>query len=264
MAASAANCYKQWPEPSREDTTLSDQRILGQLAAMSRRAARLGYAAAGEGNTSARSSSGQAFWIKRSGCSLEDISSRDFIRIDIGGAMGNLDRAREAVLYAADPKYRASIEVGMHASIYAHQPEANFIVHTHPPCALSGCCVEDVKGFFVPQFPDSVVYLGVPEKNWVFLDYAPPGPHIARLLTAALVPLSADLRVVVLAKHGVITVGHTAQEAMGRTELLEKASYVRLMSLTAGRATSLTGKDIDHLEGMESEKYRQRVLKGQV
>ena len=243
---------------------MSDQRILRDLVAMSRRAARLGYAAAGEGNTSARSSSGQAFWIKRSGCSLEDISSRDFIKIDIRRATEDLEKAREAVLYAADPKHRASIEVGMHASIYAHQHEANFIVHTHPPCALSGCCVEDVKGFFVPQFPDSVVYLGVPQKNWVFLDYGPPGPHIARLLTVALGGLSSDLRVVILAKHGVITVGQTAQEAIGRTELLEKASYVRLMSLTAGRAMSLTGKDIEYLEGMESEKYRQRVLKGQV
>jgi len=243
---------------------LSDQRVLKDLVAMSRRAARLGYACAGEGNTSARSSSGDSFWIKRSGCSLEDVTSRDFIKVDIEGATRNLEKAGAAVVYAANRKYRASIEVGMHASIYAHQPGANFILHTHPPQALAACCVENVKDLFVPQFPDFVVYLGVPEKNWVFLDYAPPGAGIAHSLTAALGGLRADLRVVVLAKHGVITVGYSAKEAIGRTELLEKASYVRLMSLMAGRPTCLTEKEIADLERMESEKYRQAVLKGEL
>jgi L-fuculose-phosphate aldolase len=243
---------------------LSDAETIEDLISISRRAASLGYVAAAEGNTSARSSSGSTFWIKRSGCSLGQVSSDDFVEIDTGRALEDLERASEAVLRRADDRYRASIEVGMHGAIYSAQKHVNFVVHTHSPSSLAGCCTENVREFFVPQFPDSVVTLGAPERNWIFLPYAPPGAGIARLLTKALEDLPSDLRVVILAKHGPITVGQKAAEAMGRTEILEKASYVRLMSQMTGGATSLTAEDAAHLEAMEAEKYRQRVLKGDI
>lgn len=243
---------------------MPDREIIEHLITISRRAAALGYVVAGEGNTSARSFERDGFWIKRSGCALGEVFAEDFIKMDIGDALEDLEKAREAVLYKAKDAYRASIEVAMHASIYASQEKANFIIHAHPPCTLAGCCTEDVRGFFVPQFPDSVVYLGVPDRNWVFLEYAPPGPGIAGLLNKALESGFEDLRVVMLANHGAITIGETAIEAMARAEILEKASFVRLMSMMTGRATALAPEDTAYLDGWESEKYRQKVLKGEI
>ncbi len=243
---------------------MSDHQILENLVSISRRAAALGYAVAGEGNTSARSSSGTRFWIKRSGCAFADVGPKDFVEMDVALAAGDLERPEEAIVHREDERFRPSIEVPMHASIYAFQDRANFVVHTHPPCTLAGCCTEDVEDFFLPQFPDSVVYLGVPERNWAFLEYASPGPGIAGLLRGALGELSGDLRVVILGNHGAMTIGETAAEALARTEMLEKASYVRLMSAITGKATTLAQKDIQFLENMEAEKYRQRVLKGDI
>ncbi len=241
-----------------------DETIIHDLTRISKRAFRLGFAVAGEGNTSARSLSGESFWIKRSGCSLGEVTPLDFIQVDISRALREPDRLREAVVRCSDDRYRPSIEVPMHASIFAHSPEANFIVHTHPPCTLAGCCSKDPREFFRPQFPDSVVYLGVAEKHWAFVPYASPGPGVARILNEALSGLSEDLRVVILANHGAITVGKNANEAIGRTEILEKASYVRLMSSLNGCATFLGPDDVMCLENMESERYRQRVLKGEI
>ena len=241
---------------------MSDDEILNDLISISKRSAELGYVVAAEGNTSARSSSGDGFWIKRSGCSLGAVTGRDFIKMDVNGAVADLERAREAILYRADEGYRASIEGAMHALIYASQEGANFIIHTHQPQALVGCCTEDTREFFKLPYPDSVVLLGVPEDNWIFLDYASPGLGIAKLLKAALDEMLGDLRVVVLAKHGVITIGRSAAEAMARAEILEKASYVRLMSIMTGRPTVLSPEEAAWIVEDESEKYRQRVIRG--
>lgn len=243
---------------------MEDEKILEELVRVSRRTAELGYVVAGEGNTSARSSEKDAFWIKRSGCHLGEVASEDFVQIDLRGALKDLGKPLQSVRYKAKKGYRASIEVAMHALIYASQEGVNFVIHSHPPCTLAGCCTKGPRDFFVPQFPDSVVYLGLPGKNWIFLDYATPGRGLGELLKEALEAREDELRVVILAKHGAVTVGKTAVEALARCQMLEKSSYVRLMSLMAGRATTLSGDEMGAIDRLESEKYRQRVLRGEL
>lgn len=241
-----------------------DEGVLDELVEISHRTADLGLVVAGEGNVSARSTEGDTFWIKRSGCELGRVSGEDFVEVDLDRAAGDISKAGDAVITRSKEDHRASIEAAIHACIYHNQPDSNFVIHTHSPYALAGCCTEDVRGFFRPQFPDSVVYLGSPESNWVFLEYVHPGEGIARELMKSLERGIHDLRVVILANHGVITVGKTANEAMARSEMLEKRSLVRIMSSIAGSPTLLTEDAIGYLDEWESEKYRQRVMRGDI
>jgi ribulose-5-phosphate 4-epimerase/fuculose-1-phosphate aldolase len=219
---------------------------------------------AGEGNTSARAASPEEFWIKRSGCSLGEVTTSDFVRMDASKAAEDPEHVDAALIGRVDERFRPSIEVPMHAILYRALPDANFVVHAHPPCTLAACCTEDPLGFLQPQFPDSVVYLGVPRKNWILLPYNSPGPRIAEDLRDSLEKLGGELRVVLLSNHGAITVGASANEALARTQVLENASYVRLMSSIGKGATFLGKGDVAFLENMEAEKYRQRVIKGQI
>jgi len=243
---------------------LDDQAILKDLVDVSRRVAQLGFVVAAEGNTSARGSSPGEFWIKRSGCGLVDVEESDFIKMDVARAVADPQRAQSALLFRENDRFKASIEAPMHATIYSHDEGINFVIHTHSPSTLAGCCTENFREFFVPQFPDSVVCLGTPSRNWAFLDYAPPGPVIATALAGALGEVKSDLRVVILQNHGPITVGKTAYEAISRAQILEKSSYVRLMSMVSGRPTALDPGDVEYLENQEAEKYRQRVMKGEI
>jgi len=237
---------------------------LTELVRISRRTAELGYVVAGEGNTSARSSERDSFWIKRSGCHLGAVTEEDFLQIDLQTAAKDLRSSEGAVRYRSKETYRASIEVAMHGLIYAFQEKANFIIHAHSPCTLVGCCTRNPRGFFAPQFPDSVVYLGLPGRNWVFLDYVTPGRDLGEKLKEALEGMQEELRVVILAKHGAVTVGKTADESLARCQMLEKSSYVRLMSVMTGRPTTLTMDERQEIDGLEAERYRQRVLRGEL
>ncbi|MBU7004775.1 MAG: class II aldolase/adducin family protein, partial [Theionarchaea archaeon] len=172
--------------------------------------------------------------------------------------------ALAALIHRTNERFKASIESPMHATIYSHDEDVNFIVHVHSPSTLAGSCTENYREFFVPQFPDSVVCLGSPRKNWIFLDYASPGPLIASALADALSEVENDLRVVILQNHGSITMGKTAYEAISRAQILEKASYVRLMSVMYGGSTVLDPAEVEYLENEEAEKYRQRVMKGEI
>jgi L-fuculose-phosphate aldolase len=243
---------------------LSDQAILEDLVGISRRVAELGFVVAAEGNTSARGSTPGEFWIKRSGCGLGDVSETDFIKMDVSSAAADPENAHEALIHRENERFKASIEAPMHATIYSHGKEINFIVHVHSPSTLAGCCTKNYREFFVSQFPDSVVCLGSLRKNWVFLDYASPGPLIASALADALREVENDLRVVILQNHGSITMGKTAYEAISRAQILEKTSYVRLMSVMYGGSSVLDPGEVEYLENEEAEKYRQRVMKGEI
>ena len=243
---------------------LSDTEILDALVRISRRAAELRFVVAGEGNTSARAANGGEFWVKRSGCSLGEVTPRDFIRMDAEKAATDPERVELALTGRADERFRASIEAPMHAILYRACRDARFVVHTHAPCTLAACCTGDPAAFLTPQFPDSVVYLGVPTRNWIVLKYNSPGLRIAEDLKRSLAGFEGDLRVIILPNHGAITLGASASEALARTEVLEKASYVRLMSSVAGGGTFLAESDVTFLENMEAEKYRQRVMKERI
>lgn len=239
---------------------MTNEDIIERLVEVSHETARKGLVIAGEGNTSARSSGSDTFWVKRSGCELAKVTRKDFVQVDIELAVKNLSKAQEAVVRRSDEKHRASIESAMHACIYSKQSDVNFVIHTHSPYALGGCCSSSPKSFFSPQFPDSVVYLGEPERNWVFLDYARPGEEVASLLEQRLREIE-NLRVVVLANHGILTVGETASEAMARAEMVEKQSLVRVVSSIWGEPKGLDPLEVEYIRGWESEKYRQRVMK---
>ena len=240
------------------------QDVLEDLVRISRSLSAMGFVSMGEGNTSAMIDEGRSFWIKRSGCPMARVGAADFVKVDVEKAMSSPEDPSAAIVQKARPDYRASIETPLHASIYARRRDIRFVVHAHPPNILAGCCSRDLREFFAPQFPDFVVYLGDPSRDWIFLDYSPPGAPVAEALRARLRRHQGEIRVVVLKNHGALTTGKTADEALGRMEILEKASYVRLMSKILGTSELLSASAVEQLEKMEAERYRQRALREEV
>lgn len=131
-----------------------------------------------------------------------------------------------------------SSEDMMHAAIYRDRPDAQAIIHAHPPAATA---------FAVAHTPldanilaESVILLGdVP-----LIPYAMPGSvELAEVVARGLGGGHAAL----LANHGAITVGRTLAQAHQRMETLEHVARVALMARLLGGARPLSPEDVAKL-----------------
>ena len=171
----------------------------------------------GGGNTSAKGIAidhvgreVRAMWVKGSGSDLATMSASDFTPLRLEEILPLFEREamsdEEMVAYLArcqlDPAApRSSIETLLHAFI----PVAH-VQHTHPDAINVLACADGGAELVSECFADRAA--------WV--DYIRPGFALAKRVGQA-VRADSGLRLVVLAKHGLITWGETAQEAYERT-----------------------------------------------
>jgi rhamnulose-1-phosphate aldolase/alcohol dehydrogenase len=179
----------------------------------------------GGGNTSAKGRAidhmGRdvaAMWVKGSGCDLATMTRGDLtpLRLDEvtplfeREAMSDEDMVAHLMRCQVDPAARrSSIETLLHAFI-----PAPHVHHTHPDaiCSLAGAA--DGRSLVAACFGE--------EAAWV--DYIRPGFTLARQVAQA-VRENPQLRLVVLAKHGLVVWGDTVEEAYRRTiELVNRAA----------------------------------------
>ncbi len=171
----------------------------------------------GGGNTSAKGTATdhvgrevQAIWVKGSGSDLATMSASDFTCLRLEEILPLLAREamtdEEMVAHLArcqlDPAApRSSIETLLHAFI----PAAH-VHHTHPDAINVLACAESGAELVGECFGDQAA--------WV--PYIRPGFTLAKQVGEAIRDDPA-LRLVVLAKHGLITWGDSAREAYERT-----------------------------------------------
>ena len=171
----------------------------------------------GGGNTSAKGTATdhvgrevRAMWVKGSGSDLATMSASDFtpLRLDEilplfeREAMTDADMVAHLARCQLDPAApRSSIETLMHAFV----PAAH-VHHTHPDAINVLACASDGAQLIAECFGEQAA--------WV--PYIRPGFALAKLVGEA-VRADPRLRLVVLAKHGLITWGDSAQEAYERT-----------------------------------------------
>jgi rhamnulose-1-phosphate aldolase/alcohol dehydrogenase len=196
----------------------TDGRPLAQLLLASHLlAADRAIANFGGGNTSAKGldfdHAGRelrVIWIKGSGSDLATISEHDFVRLRLDEILPLFERERmtdaEMVEHLTrcqlDPAApRPSIETLLHAFI----PAAH-VHHTHPDAINALAGTEDSERLTAECFGSEVA--------WV--RYVRPGFALARQV-GALVRADPGLRLVVLAKHGLVTWGDSAEEAYHAT-----------------------------------------------
>lgn len=157
------------------------------------------------GNTSVRD--GNIIWIKRSGAWFEKTGPGDFVAVDFRSAK-------------ALRRQLPSKELLLHLGCYNARGDINAVVHTHPVMATA------LATAGVPlDTPE--LYNKIASKS-VILPYYPPGSkRLANEVQRAIKKSNA----VILANHGLVTVGSNIREAYQRTLACEKEAGVILAGL---------------------------------
>lgn len=166
------------------------------------------------GHASVRASEGDAFWLKGSGLGLSEVTADDMVLVDFGGNVLQGERPRHA-------------EWPIHAEILKSVPGAQSVVHTHPPHSIALgstnlplLALSHAGTLFIPP--------GVPRFTLT------PDLILTTQLGRELAQTLGDAPAAFLVNHGIVTVGSSIVEAVGRAVLLEDASYQQLLALQAG------------------------------
>jgi rhamnulose-1-phosphate aldolase/alcohol dehydrogenase len=208
-----AEVQDRWPpDAPRGEGALDDVLFASHLLGSDRAVANYGG-----GNTSAKGTATdhvgrdvKAIWVKGSGSDLATMKRTDFTPLRLEEILPLLDREQmsdeEMVAHLArcqlDPAApRSSIETLLHAFL----PAAH-VHHTHPDAINALACSRDGRELIAECFGD--------EAAWI--EYIRPGFTLAKQVALA-VRADPGLRLVVLAKHGLIVWGDSAREAYERT-----------------------------------------------
>jgi rhamnulose-1-phosphate aldolase/alcohol dehydrogenase len=214
LAAMVDRAEDRWPEDpgAVPDDTLGQVLLASHLLGADRAVANFGG-----GNTSAKGTATdhvgreqRVMWVKGSGSDLATMEREHFtpLRLDEmlllfeREEMSDEDMVAHLARCQTDPAApRASIETLLHAFV-----PADHVHHTHPDAINVLAGTRDGERLVRECFGD--------EAAWI--PYIRPGFTLARRVGRA-VHSNPDLKLVVLAKHGLVVWGDTAEEAYRRT-----------------------------------------------
>ena len=182
--------------------------IRAQLVKYSRLAHERGLTAAFGGNLSVRRKN--LVFIKATGAVMDDMSEA---QVAVIGMDGNQVSG-----------VRPSSEYRMHLAVYRLRPEVRAIAHLHPPYSIISSLL--LEGELPIITPEAELYLGrIP-----IAPFRPAGTQeLAEVTSKALQKVDA----VIMAKHGIVTVGRSLREAFYKAELVEESA--KLWYLTTKR-----------------------------
>src|SRR5918998_4945495 len=208
-----------WPSDGGPDDALGELVVASHLLGANRAVSNFGG-----GNTSAKGTTidhaGRevpAMWVKGSGSDLATMGLEHFTGLRMDEVLPLMERSEmsdeEMVAYLArcqlDPAMpRASIETLLHAFV-----PAPHVHHTHPDGINVLAGTADGERLVRECFGD--------EAAWI--PYIRPGFTLSKQVGEA-ARANPDLKLVVLAKHGLVVWGETAEEAYRRTiEVINQA-----------------------------------------
>src|SRR6266513_822112 len=220
-------------------TDTSPSTMLAQLVARSRQlGADRSVCNWGGGNTSAkaeevdfRGRSRRILWVKGSGSDLATVTEASFTGLYLDDVLPLLDRERmsdsEMVDYLAHCFYepgrpRPSIETLLHGFLpFTH------VDHTHADATNYFACAADGEELARDCFGDALIWI----------PYRRPGFGLAREVALAL-RANPDARLVILAKHGLITWGETDEACYASTmaTIAQARDYVEARIVRTDRA----------------------------
>ena len=133
---------------------------------------------------------------------------------------------------------KISSEIRMHLEIYKLRADISAVVHAHPPTA-TGFAVAGIE-LTKCVLPEVIVSLGgIP-----LADYGTPGgPDIVEPMK----PLLRDYDAVLMANHGVVTLGSHVMDAHFKMETVEHFAKIALVAQQLGAVHTLADKDVDDL-----------------
>ena len=112
------------------------------------------------------------------------------------------------------------------------------------------------------MFPDEIVCCGV---RSVLVPYVDPGLPLARAIHDGVEKFRQKLgvppRVILLANHGVITLGGSPQAVLAAMLMTDKAARIFAGAAALGGPEFLSTAEVDRIANRADEHYRQRALK---
>jgi len=183
---------------------------------------------------------GSLVYVKASGVEFENAAEDDYVGVDL--ETGEL----------VDGKKKPTSEILMHRGCYKARPDAQAVVHTHPPFAVG---VANAGRRLEPSSPDFVALLG---REVPLLPYVvPTGQEIADAVVEGI----REHNVLLLANHGVVAVGASLEEAYYRNLLVEAAAISLVAGCAVGEPRSLSDEEVTEIDNLGAEKYRRKMLK---
>ena len=230
----------------------------------------LDYVILGEGNTSARFDA-DTFWVKASGTELRTIDRTGFVQVRFDKALALLDEGDisddkvKAGLDAAKVDQsvttRPSVETVLHA-LALQLENVNFVGHTHPTAINALLCAQKAEEVVSGRlFPDHIVYCGPAS---VYVPYTDPGLPLARkvrdLINQYIDEHHETPKVILMQNHGLIALGHTAQQVENITAMAVKAARVLIGTFALGGPRFFTAKNVERIHTRPDELYRRKLL----
>lgn len=203
-----------------------------ELVRYSRLVYERGMLVAMDGNLSVRLASGHVL-CTRAGCHKGFVTEDDLVVVD---RTGRLVRGRG----------KPTSEIYMHLACYDERPDVHAVCHTHPPYAIAFTLADRSLERLV--LPEVVLTIGtVPT-----VPYATTGTHE---LADALRPYVRERDVVMMDRHGAVSLGKDLHEAFCRLETLEHTCRIIVTAHNLGGVKELPARESVHLRSMGLKRY---------
>jgi ribulose-5-phosphate 4-epimerase/fuculose-1-phosphate aldolase len=165
------------------------------------------------GHVSARDAEGRGAWIKPGGLGFDEVTAENVQLVGWDGS----------VLEGAGKRH---LEYPIHTEVLRARADVGAVVHVHPPHTIALMAAGEelhafshTGGIFARPLPIAYDAVGL-------VDTAEGGVRLAQAL--------GDARAVLLAGHGVVTVGASVGVAVMTAVLLERACRLQLLADAAG------------------------------
>jgi len=201
-----------------------------EICEAGRRIYQSGYVAANDGNVSARIGEDRVL------CTPTGVS-KGFLTEDML-AICDLDGQQ------VSGRLKISSEIRMHLEIYRLRPDIQAVVHAHPPTATGFA----VAGIDLTQcvLPEVVIGLGgIP-----LAQYGTPG---GVEIVEPMKPLLAKYDAVLMANHGVVTLGKSITDANFKMETVEHFAKIALVARQLGMTKTLDTQQVQQLVDLRSQ-----------
>ena len=187
-----------------------------------------GYVAANDGNISVKVAENRLL-ITPSGVSKGRMTPEMLLVTDMDGTVIEGDR-------------HPSSEGKMHLEVYRGRPDANAVVHAHPPVSTAFAVCR--RGLETPYLSELVAGLGqVPCTTSFAMLSTEEVPESVR-------PYLADHNALLLANHGALAWGGDLWEAFDRLETVEHTAKIVLNAQLLGGGVPLTEEEVERLQSL--------------
>lgn len=147
-----------------------------------------------------------------------------------------------------DGNLKPSVELPMHLAIYKSRPDVFAIVHTHSVfCTAMAIARQPIPA----ACEDLIQSVGGGVR---VAAYKPPG---SMALGEAVVDAIKNRKAVIMANHGLLTVGKNLKEAIKVAQICEKTAQATLLAANLGGAIALSDKECEEMLSFYTDSYGQ-------